>query len=113
MNIQATITGYLVGPLWQPGCEAWKPLSYDLTRRNAQYSDGKAPLRDHLCNIINDGDFQSCSIAQGVVEITAQSVKNGKRYIIVKTFPLERFKDAADIIHDDQDWFPSCPDDED
>jgi len=36
MNLQIEISGYLVGPIWMPAVECYKPLRYDATREQAR-----------------------------------------------------------------------------
>lgn len=108
----ATISGFLVGTIWMPAAECYKPFRHDIGRHSARWSDASgATLRDHLLNITNDGDFRNCHIARG--EITITRWLKGRR--CSRTIPIERFKfsaDIADMLHPEgQDWCEPCPED--
>lgn len=104
---QISITGYLVGNIWMPNAECWKSLNYDATAKSWQWGE-KGTLRDHVLAATNDGDFQSCVIAQGEVVITH---RKGSRKTS-RSFPLTMFKSISDCVHSDPDWFPDFGDDE-
>jgi hypothetical protein len=97
MTITARIQGYVVGPIWWPaGAECFKEFNYDVTRE-----EGRS--REHCLAITRDGDFQSCSIAQGELVVTRHS--DGHR--VTRSWPLRKFPSVADMLHEDPDWFPS------
>ena len=122
MRTQTTRTielrGYLVGAIWWPvGAECWKDLAYDITREDARFSE-PGTLRDHVLAATNDGDFQGCTIAQGELIATSRTIAwdDSGRVLRETTrrhhWPLDRFKSVADCLHDDPDWLPSYPEDD-
>src|ERR1700728_658175 len=88
--ISVQIRGYVVGALWWPtGAEAWKDLNYDLTRESGRFMT-RPGLRDHLVNIISDGDFQGgATIAQGSVIVRIFNPRRNRT--VTREFPLSRF----------------------
>jgi hypothetical protein len=113
-KIETEITGFLVGNIWWPvGAECWKDVRYRCQDEQAR-TEGKMTLRDHILRITNDGDFQSCVIAQGEITITATRYDPERRTLCrrSRSWPLDRFPSVADCLHDDPDWWPSCPDEE-
>jgi hypothetical protein len=102
-----TIRGYLVGAIWMPNTECYKPLAYDLTREDARFTE-PGTLRDHVLAATNDGDFQSCAIADGfliVERVRHTSTGYVKRS---RTFELSRFPSVSDCLRPDWDG-PSDP----
>lgn len=88
------IRGTLVGGIWWPiGAECYKPLRYDATAEQRR-TVGKMTLRDHVLSATNDGDFQSCRIADGTVEVT---VRRGPR-TRSRIFPLDMFPSVSDCV---------------
>lgn len=118
-DLQISIRGYVVGPIWWPsGAECFKPLSYNLTRENARFTE-PGSLRDHVLAATNDGDFQSCTIACGelVVKRTSYTTDAQQRITrkrcVTRIFPLSRFPSIADCLHPDgDDWCPPADYDE-
>ena len=91
-NIRKTITlyGEIAGNIWMPAVECTKEFRLELNRIPCNSATrtypGIAPrsmeitcLRDALLHITNDGDFQSCSIAWGVLEISHYFGNDGTR----------------------------------
>lgn len=108
-----TITGYIVGAIWWPsGAECWKDLNYDATDQQAR-TDGKMTLRDHLIRATMDGDFQSCTVAAGTLTIETISRKGSSMVKRSRSWPLDKFPSIADCLHDDPDWCPMWPDEDD
>lgn len=104
-HTSVTIEGFLVGAIWWPQTECYKSLNYDATDQQAR-TDGKMTLRDHLLRATMDGDFQSCTIAQGMLCIDVTSEKNGRRTTRSRWWPLSRFPSIADMLHPDPNWTP-------
>ncbi len=96
MNMQITISGFLVGPIWMPPEECYKPFSYDLTREQARLQP-PGTLRDHILNITRDGDFQHCQIADGFLEITIHKPNRTRS----RSFELDIFPSITDCIKTD------------
>lgn len=95
-----TLSGYIVGPIWWPtGAECFKPLTFSVLDYRDR-CDG-ATLRDCVLSALQDGDFQSASIAQGQILITMQ---NERQHRVTRAFPLSKFADVADCLHSDPDW---------
>lgn len=114
IEITHKIKGYLVGNIWMPQTECYKPLDYDLTREDARFSDSDGKKRvgslwDHCSRACNDGDFQFCAIADGVLETTASIKRGGKIYTRRVYRELAQFPSITDLIK--QDWNgPICED---
>jgi hypothetical protein len=107
MTTQISIRGYLVGPIWWPaGAECWKNLNYDLTRERDRYVEPPTTLREHVLAATRDGDFQHCVIAQGEIVIERSRMIGRDLVRKIRYYPLEKFHDVADCLHDDPDWFP-------
>lgn len=96
-ELHLSIHGYLVGTIWMPAAECFKPLTYDLTREDARFTE-PGTLRDHVLRATNDGDFQSCEIADGVLvaEMVTRTATSTKRR--TRQFDLSRFPSIADCI---------------
>jgi|GEM_PF-2548864 len=99
-SVHHTIRGYVVGALWMPGAEAFKPFTYDLTREEQRWS-APGTLRDHVCDITNDGDFQSCDIAEGELVTTITVARGARVYTRTRVTPLERCASVADMVRTD------------
>ena len=97
MNAEITIRGYVVGPIWMPAVEAYKPFTYNLTRERQRWI-ANGTLRDHIVEIISDGDFRDCRIADGQLEITV--VKNNRRRS--RVWDLAKFPSIQDCLN--LDW---------
>jgi hypothetical protein len=109
MNLQITIRGYVVGPIWWPvGAECWKDLAYDVTRESERF-DEALTLRDHMRRVMfeHGGDFQSATIAQGELIVTATKQVGATTVRRTRAWPLETFPSIRDYLHPEgQDWFP-------
>lgn len=109
MELNLSIRGYLVGQIWMPATECWKDLTYSITREDTRFSE-PLTLREHVLRATNDGDFQSCQIADGVlIAETTRRTKTGitKR---VRSWPLDRFPSIEDCIR--TDWDGPCGEDD-
>lgn len=97
------IRGFVVGPIWWPaGGECFKPLAYDLKDHDARFSE-PGTLRDHVLRATNNGDFQSCTVAQG--ELVIERRVGNRR--VIRSWPLSRFPSVADCLHPEgADWCP-------
>ena len=105
MNYSISLSGYLVGPIWWPSEECYKRFDYNLTDEESRWSE-PGTLRDHVLAITNDGDFQHCEIADGILEITTYKTNRRRSRI----FDLSMFPSIADCIK--SDWCgPSFDDD--
>jgi hypothetical protein len=106
MDMQITLTGYLVGKIWMPARECWKHLSYDLTREDARFTE-PGTLRDHVLAATRDGDFQSCSIAEGYLHVQITKIQQTgtalKTYRRTRSFPLTMFPSVKDCINTEWD----------
>lgn len=96
--------GEVAGTIWMPAAECTKEFDVKLVRiaRNATtrvaHSHGWpmeiSELRDALLTITNDGDFQSCSITWGVLEVSR--CKGNKT--ITRTWELRGKGENADCF---------------
>jgi len=104
MITNISLRGFVVGPIWWPvGEECYKPLDYSITDQNARWSE-PGTLRDHVLRATNDGDFQSCTLAQA--ELVVERRTGNRR--VIRSFRLSRFPSVADCLHPDgDDWCPS------
>lgn len=106
MRTEFTIRGYLVGTIWMPAAECYKNVSYTFVRneceRRSAWQDAHETLRDALLQITNDGDFQSCAVADGVLTVTRQDGSGGRKRSYSRCFPLDRFDSVSDMIR--ADW---------
>jgi hypothetical protein len=110
MNLQLTIRGYVVGPIWWPvGAECYKDLAYDVTRESARFFRERPTLRSHLNLLMAEhgGDFQSATIAQGELIVTATKQVGATTVRRTRAWPLETFPSIRDYLHPEgQDWAP-------
>lgn len=97
---EMTITGWLVGNIWMPNAECYKPFKHSIDGQDSRWSE-KGTLRDHVLAATRDGDFQSCKIAEGILEVSMFVGRNGKR--ITRWFPLDMFPSIADCVKTDWD----------
>lgn len=96
-HVEITISGYVVGPIWWPcGQECYKPFRYDLSREDARFTE-PGTLRDHVLRITNDGDFQGCEIADGILTATTHRPNRKKS----RNFDLTIFPSIADCVKTD------------
>ena len=106
--MQVSIQGYIVGPIyWPAGQECFKTLNYNVVAQNRSWGE-PGSLREHVVRALNDGDFQSCSIAQGrLVVTTTRRDKAGATIRRTREWPLSRFPSIADCLHPEgDDWYP-------
>jgi hypothetical protein len=103
-----SIKGYLVGGIWMPNCECYKPLDYDCTRQQRR-TEGKMTLRDHVLCATNDGDFQSCQIADGYLEISSRKTTDNRMVTRTRHYDLSKFPSIADCVK--TDWAGPSDDD--
>lgn len=104
MITNISLRGYIVGTIWMPAVECYKPLDYCISDQRRWSELGT--LRDHVLAATNDGDFQSATLAHAEIVIERQT---GNRRVI-RSFPLSRFPSVADCLHPDgEDW---CPQDD-
>ena len=103
-NVQTTfhLTGYLVGDIWMPQAECYRPLSYNLTRESARFTS-PGTLRDHVLAATSDGDFRSAQIADGYLVCERVYTTRGSNGRVTRTraWPLSRFPSIADCIKED------------
>jgi hypothetical protein len=105
-QVSFELVGFVVGSIWWPaGAECFKPLSYDISREDGRFS-APADLRTHVLAATNDGDFQSCSIADGRLIATIERQSGTSRVTRTREFPLSMFPSVADCLHPDADWLP-------
>lgn len=100
ITFEHRIRGYLVGDIWMPQTECYKPLSYSVSDQEARWSE-PGTLREHVLAATRDGDFQSCEIADGYLETVATIVRNGRRYTRSAIRDLSSFPSIADCIRSD------------
>ncbi len=97
LETKIILHGTLIGMIWMPSVTCTKPLRYDLTREDARFTE-PGTLRDHVLRATNDGDFQSCKIMDGIMEVTVTITKGTRRYNRTRYFDLTLFKGIADMV---------------
>jgi hypothetical protein len=108
MITDISLRGFIVGTIWMPAVECYKPLNYSITREQARWSD-PGTLREHVLAATNDGDFQSATLAHGKIVIERRT---GNRRVI-RAFPLSHFPSVADCLHPEgDDWCPQDNEDD-
>lgn len=108
MQIERKIRGYLVGNIWMPNAECYKPIDYDLDDQDARWSE-RGTLRDHVLRATNDGDFQSCTIADGYLELTTRRATKTGMVTRIKRIELFAFPSISDCVKADWEG-PHCDD---
>lgn len=103
------LRGYLVGNLWQ-GCEAWKPMAYDITREDKRYTT-PGSLRDHVLVATNDGDFVHAKLADCDLVTVATINRGGRPYQRVRVVSLEDCPTVSDMV--EPHWAGPSLDDDD
>lgn len=68
---RVVLSGQIAGTIWMPAVECWKEFDYTLKDDDT--------FRDALLRITNDGDFQSCGITYGYLEVVRRNTVTGKR----------------------------------
>ena len=79
---------------------------YPFTSTINQDRHGDRPtLRDMVLHVTNDGDFKSCSIADGTVEFRrVRTLPNGERLTRTRTMDIRSFPSVADcVVEEDSD----------
>jgi hypothetical protein len=98
MRTKITLSGEIAGVIWMPAVECSKEFHLELKRiprmSSTRTYPGIAPrsmeitcLRDALLHLTNDGDFQSCAINWGKLEVshTFGEETPGTRTVKVRT----------------------------
>lgn len=81
MRTRIKLYGEVAGEIWMPAVRCTKLFELDLIRMARDSTTGTYPgiaprsmeitsLRDALLHVTNDGDFQSCAITWGMLEIS-------------------------------------------
>lgn len=95
---EVTINGTLGGSIWMPSVTCGKYFKLS----NQQYPfgglHGKATLRDMVLCATNDGDFQSCSIAEATVTFTRTRETATGRIVRRRTMDIRQFPSVADCV---------------
>ena len=94
------ILGFLVGDIWMPSVEGYKPLHYSITNEQAR-NIGPRLLRDHVVAAMMDGDFRSVRIADGILATKVIVERNGRTYTRYVERSLSMFPSIADCITDE------------
>lgn len=67
---EVTIVGTLIGNIWwPPSGEFCKNIEMTFTPTQRPFTRQWSGLRDALLTITNDGDFQSCRLQDGCMEV--------------------------------------------
>lgn len=82
------IQGVLAGVIWMPSCHAWKHFNVKFTPEARPFSREWDGMRDALLHITNDGDFQSCGLAEAWLTATYRDGDN-RRVVIGKEINLD------------------------
>ena len=95
------IIGGIIGPIWLPGPECWKPV-------NVSYDRAQGPLREMALRAIDDEDFQTCRLTgDSVLRITREKRDNGRMTSRSRWWNLTAFPSIADCVAADKfipDW---------
>ena len=88
---QATITisGTYGGPIWMPACICAKRFKHTVAADDT--------LREAVLRVLNDGDFQSCSIAEGEVNFIRRLPDRFHREHR-RTLDISQFPSVADCV---------------
>lgn len=82
-NLQSVeISGVLAGKIWMPSCYAWKDFNVKFVPGGYHFAREWHGMRDALCDITNDGDFQSAGIVEACIKVTWQ--ENSKRSTVLR-----------------------------
>ena len=102
--IEYRISGYLVGTIWMPRVECWKDVNFIFQREHTTEPFKRVcdDLRDAMLQITNDGDFQSCAVAGGILRVINVRQRGQGRVIREKVYDLARFPSVADMVR--VDW---------
>lgn len=92
-KFSVTISGTIGGKIWMPAVTCWKDFSY----RMNQKVRADETFRDAICNITNDGDFQSCEIVDATVKIEMQKAHG----TYTRYFDIRLFKSVSDCVMDE------------
>lgn len=65
--IHVAIQGTLIGKIWMPACYCTKPFSMVVTTERGRFTDHSLSITEAIERVLNDGDFQSCSIVEATV----------------------------------------------
>lgn len=94
---EVQIIGTIGGRIWMPACVCSKQfkvsnLEYPYTALTENGRSVKATLRDMILMVTNDGDFQSCLIADATVVfirtvVTASGTITRRRAMDIRQFP--------------------------
>lgn len=102
-----SITGYVVGTIWMPAAECYKFVDYHFVRDEADKSspwvDVHDNLRDAMLHITNDGDFQSCALADGLLTVTDKFFDQANGMIAPRrthsrSWAVANFPSVADMV---------------
>lgn len=107
METTYEIRGYIVGDIWMPCTECYKPIKLMFVRDEADrpnpWVDAYETLRDALLKITNDGDFRSCQVADATLWITrTEHTQTGTR-THTRVRKLSNFPSIADMVKLDWD----------
>lgn len=93
-----TMRGTVVGTIWMPAATCWKP--FVIRNTDFRYSDSSQPsLRDMAERATNDGDFQSCAIAEGSVTVQMDVIANGRTmHTRTRHYDIAEFPSIADMV---------------
>jgi hypothetical protein len=106
MRYEYELRGYVVGDIWMPQTECFKPIGLRFERSKTgphNYNGGVfESLRDAALHVTNDGDFQSCEIAQGELIVRQIQDKPNGRIVRERVIPLDAFPSVKDMTRDDE-----------
>jgi hypothetical protein len=68
--LQVEISGTLIGTIWMPSTICTKEFRMNLTIERNRFTDKSLSISEAIQRVCNDGDFQSCSIAEATLKIT-------------------------------------------
>lgn len=106
------VSGYLFGKIWMPATECFKDVQFSFQRdTNPQrpFVNVCDDLRDACLRITNDGDFQSCKLAQAMITIRKTRTTGTGLCVRERSFDLNQFPSVADMV--DTEWAPTFTDD--
>lgn len=93
MFTKIVLSGVKVGTIWMPAATCHKEFRETYTHDERPFSRPWHGLRDALCDIVNDGDFRSCDIADCILEVH-RPIPNGHT---ITYHEIKRCKAISDV----------------
>jgi hypothetical protein len=99
-----TLRGHIVGPIWMPTTDCWKPVEAD--SESFERSTGERPTaRDLALRATEDGDFMHCRLtADSEFEFERVTRSNGSVKVLHRRVPVTAFPSIADCVDERESW---------